>query len=597
MTDSEPEQGLAEAAYEPPRAAPPSEWSTGGADDGRRARAAVQALTDPSGTATDADAAGEMELLLGRLEAMDLLGRRGHAAAAGERRESHETGASQAPASVVREPSPVAALVPAPSELRENIQRRSEDLFHQPMGGVLGLVAGVILSLPFCYLAGLFVINPLVTLGVVTAFAAAAWGAGKQFASRLSGTIGLREHIIEQQAVEIYRLRCEDIARTVARLRQLGLDDASASEVHERVEQQARRRLRQALASVDSPLLQQVPPESLPAEHLLPSVPALPPATPSSPTRATTPALSSSPAPTMTSTSHPPLPPLLIQAKRAGKLVPFVGAGLSLGADVKGGYPDWRSLPARLLDKCDQLGVWQSDVDREWLRLRFLRDDPLAPAGFSPRPMALRELLSGLDEVKQKLGREYRDALSTIFRPHDAAPGDAHARVKDLGALLVVTTNFDQLLEAAEPPPARQVYHWKRSSDALADIKKARRVLFKVHGSAEDAESVVLTLKEYELLQTSQEYRRVMDYLVVDHTFLFVGYGMVDPLDLDIILSESVKSLKSATSKHYALLCRLSNEQAEIDRQTKLRDEHNVQVIAYDDHQEVARFLAALARA
>ncbi|MFY0533512.1 SIR2 family protein [Nannocystis pusilla] len=290
------------------------------------------------------------------------------------------------------------------------------------------------------------------------------------------------------------------------------------------------------------------------------------------------------------------MPPPLILAKKAGKLVPFVGAGFSMGADVKGGFPDWRSIPGRLLDRCDQLAVWQDDGEREWHRGRFLQYAPHAPTASSPRPMALRDLLAGLDDLKRKLGNEYRAALSEIFRPRDVAPGIAHMRVKELGVLLVITTNFDQLLEAAEPPPARQAYHWKRSSAALADIQAARPVLFKVHGSAEDEESVVLTLSEYEALQRSVEYRRVMDHLVIDRTFLFIGYGMVDPLDLDIILAETVASLKSAARRHYALLRRLPDAQAELDRRAKLLDAHNVQVIPYDDHQEVPRFLEALAR-
>lgn len=115
--------------------------------------------------------------------------------------------------------------------------------------------------------------------------------------------------------------------------------------------------------------------------------------------------------------------------------------------------------------------------------------------------------------------------------------------------------------------------------------------------SIEDEDSIVLTLKEYDALRTDRAYRRVIEYLTIDHTLLFIGYGMSDPYDLDIILSATVSELKGASSRHFALLQRLPDAQAELDRRQRLRDEYRVQVIAYDDHAEVARFLESLAMA
>lgn len=292
------------------------------------------------------------------------------------------------------------------------------------------------------------------------------------------------------------------------------------------------------------------------------------------------------------------LPPPLVAAHKARRLVPFVGAGLSLGPDVGGRFSTWRALPGRLLDACDKHLVWADDRDRLTLRARFLEPDPADPRRERPRPMPLDEMLRQLDQVKDKLGLDYATALTALFRPRDARPGAAHAAVMALDAPAVLTSNYDLLLEAADS--ARQRYTHRQATTALSDLRDGRPVLFKVHGSAEDAESVVLTLDEYRAAHADRKYQTVMRNLLADRSFLFVGYGMSDPHDLDVLLAESVTDLKGSSPLHFALLPRLADEQAEVDRRAKLRREHRVVVIPYDDrdgHREATELLRALAAA
>ncbi len=296
------------------------------------------------------------------------------------------------------------------------------------------------------------------------------------------------------------------------------------------------------------------------------------------------------------SADHPPLPPSLVAVRRAGKLIPFVGAGLSLGTDVKGGFPTWGDLPRRLLDECKP-HHWQDDHDRQTLRARFFKPDPADATKEVPRVMTLRAMLSELDVVKQKLGDDYGNALSAIFRPRDAAPGAAHQAIMALGPRIVLTTNYDLLLEAVEGPLLRQPYTWLNSAKALGDLTAGRNVLFKLHGSAEDEASVVLTQDEYAEVRKHAAYRTVVDHLLIANSFLFVGYGMSDPHDLDIVLAENTSALRGAGSIHYALLKRLSSEQAEADRREMLFRDHRIAVIPFDNFTEVVPFLDALARA
>src|SRR6185436_11322424 len=121
-------------------------------------------------------------------------------------------------------------------------------------------------------------------------------------------------------------------------------------------------------------------------------------------------------------------------------------------------------------------------------------------------------MLAELDTVKTALRsmRKYRAALTAVFRPANAAPGDVHRALADVGANILLTTNYDELLEAVEGPPARRVYTWQKADKALDDIHEGRKVLFKIHGTAEDDDSVVMTRAEYDKAAVHEPYQRAM---------------------------------------------------------------------------------------
>ena len=210
--------------------------------------------------------------------------------------------------------------------------------------------------------------------------------------------------------------------------------------------------------------------------------------------------------------------------------------------------------------------------------------------------MALSELLGQLNQVKAKLDADYGKALDRIFRPDDAAPGAGHSAIIELGAKIILTTNYDQLLEHVEGPPVRGVHVGHSAANALKDIHAGRSIIFKVHGTVELPQSVVLTLAEYQEAHRSEAYHKVLDFLLTTNSFIFIGYGMEDSEDLDLILEDNAKQLATANSLHYALLQRLSDPHSEAKRADRLRRTYRVKVVPYNDHSEVVPFIRALAR-
>jgi hypothetical protein len=282
-----------------------------------------------------------------------------------------------------------------------------------------------------------------------------------------------------------------------------------------------------------------------------------------------------SPAPALPFTFPPPV----LDAYRDKKLAILFGSGLSMARDVAGGFPRWNDLPERLLEHAARQGVWtpaQIDAKR---------------AFFSSGHVSLEVLLSELDSLKTALrgARKYQTALNQIFRPTTAAPGDVHRALVDLGVGVLLTTNYDPLLELVEGPPCRGAYTWKDADKALSDIQDGRKVLLKIHGTADNEDTVVMTRGEYDKAAAHLPYQRAMSFLLQSYTFLLVGYGINDPLDLDLVFGLNTAAFGSAARTHYALM----KDASPTDRDRWQRD-LNVQVVPYQEYADLPGILRAL---
>ncbi len=274
-----------------------------------------------------------------------------------------------------------------------------------------------------------------------------------------------------------------------------------------------------------------------------------------------------------------PFPKPLLEAHRSNTLALFIGSGLSLGRDVRGDFPTWQQLPQRLLDACERLGSIDEQVIHGWRNL-------------FKGCMSLELMLAQLGSLRAALGHEYPKALDAIFRPSDAAPGSVHQALARLGVRAILTTNYDPLIEEVGETPRRQVYTWRDSDKALRDLDSGRKVLLKVHGTAEHHDTVVMTELEYHKARSEASYQRILSHLLQGYTFLFIGYGMNDPLDLDLVLKWNAEAFKSAARRHYAFL----KDPSDNDRDRYER-EYNVRVIPYSDHAQLPAILEELQRA
>ena len=184
---------------------------------------------------------------------------------------------------------------------------------------------------------------------------------------------------------------------------------------------------------------------------------------------------------------------------RGGKLVPFMGAGVSMSA----GAPSWTDLLSALATVA-QL----SDSERESLKHR----------GHLDQASIVRSI------YEERAGREsptFNQAIAKLveLKRYGLAP----ALLASLGSREAITLNYDELFEFAS-----------------ADAGVPRSVipdgggehddwLLKLHGSVTNPDSIVLTRDDYLGFNASRNaLSALVKATLMTHHLLFVGFGLAD---------------------------------------------------------------------
>lgn len=193
---------------------------------------------------------------------------------------------------------------------------------------------------------------------------------------------------------------------------------------------------------------------------------------------------------------------------RKGRVVLFVGAGLSRNAVPKSGKSarmlGWDELKARF---ASELGWDQRRTD----------------SVSAPRLIQMYE---------GKFGRDRRNQILREAIPNDdVEPGKIHSLVIDFDWHAIVTTNIDTMIEQAYGIAGREHSPVIFEED-LAKI--TANPIYKFHGSIEAQRTWIFSEREY-----NQEVQPLfvdkLRSIFAEKTVLFLGYGVNDP-DLDSIL-------------------------------------------------------------
>jgi len=220
-------------------------------------------------------------------------------------------------------------------------------------------------------------------------------------------------------------------------------------------------------------------------------------------------------------------------------VVPFVGAGLS----IPFGYPGWSPF---LLKCADQGGI------RSQIQLSLDQG-------------AFEEAASQLEE---KLGRKQFNGLikkvfgaEPIYRRQSGAPARVLWHIASISKHLVVTTNFDRLLERAFrrfSTPFDQVIVGPKLAEIDETTFGRSKALLKLHGDCVDPNDRVLTKAEYDksygpgpVPDMTKPAPRMLRRAIEGKALLFIGCALARDRTLSLLTSLTEEH---EYARHYAIV-------------------------------------------
>jgi hypothetical protein len=260
----------------------------------------------------------------------------------------------------------------------------------------------------------------------------------------------------------------------------------------------------------------------------------------------------------------------LLDAVKGARLVPFVGAGVSMGVK-RDLFPSWKrlieALAGRIAENGDAAGA---------ARVVQLRD-----SGDYPQ---------AAEVAYQQLGPfHFNRALRAAIRVRRPGDGDLSvpAGVWALRPPLVITTNYDDVLTWACPGDLTVVANDQPEELGLLDHDKSREApwLWHLHGSIQRLGTVILAGGDYKRLYGDGS-ARVKDYegalfrlrtVMASYPLLYVGFSLSDPYVL-----QQIKHVLDLTDRmgppSYALMKAGEGDAA------ALWSNYNIRLVEYADH-------------
>lgn len=189
----------------------------------------------------------------------------------------------------------------------------------------------------------------------------------------------------------------------------------------------------------------------------------------------------------------------LARDARAGKLVPFMGAGVSMSS----GAPDWQSLLEGLAGEA---------------QLSELERDSLAKRDFLDQASLLRTI------YEDRRGEESPSFNELVAeKVHLGRYGLAPALLASLRTREAITLNYDGLFEMASADVGLH------RTVIPGGTKERENWLLKLHGSVQSPESIILTRDDYLGFQASRNaLAALVKATLITHRLLFVGFGLQD---------------------------------------------------------------------
>ena len=272
-------------------------------------------------------------------------------------------------------------------------------------------------------------------------------------------------------------------------------------------------------------------------------------------------------------------PEKLVDAIARRKSVLFLGSGISANSKNENGEhpPTWNSFLRSILDsRKATIGVHRAEIEKLLDKDNYL--------------MAC-ELI--VDIIGQNA---FGDDAANAFRRPRFSPAEIHKVIYGLDSKIVITPNVDKIYDecALTESHSSAVIESYFDSDLAKYLRTEDYLVIKAHGSVDDTSKMIFTHKDYSFARCKYSaFYRLLDALILTHTFVFLGCGINDP---DIALTlENANFLYDECPPHY--LVAPNDSLSDSIKKVLLRN-RNIEVITYDNadgkHEELLKGLKEL---
>ncbi len=248
-------------------------------------------------------------------------------------------------------------------------------------------------------------------------------------------------------------------------------------------------------------------------------------------------------------------------AIEAGQASLLIGTGMSSGA----GYPNWADLLEPVAEEFD-----------------------VPPMGDLPLRAQYIETKAGRDRLSEHLAA----AIGAVV----PIPLENHVLIAQLGVRDVWTTNYDPLLETADP----EMGVVERDED-LVDRAGRERRLKKMHGSIPfeakapvgGRDQLVLSRDDYEHYErTHPRLWRLLQAQFLTSSFLFVGFSMTDP-NFEAVFRIARLATADKLMPHYVIMKRPADD-GTFDFQAEELRKAGVELVEIADYSAITSLLQKL---
>jgi hypothetical protein len=265
----------------------------------------------------------------------------------------------------------------------------------------------------------------------------------------------------------------------------------------------------------------------------------------------------------------------LAEAIERGRVVPFVGAGLS---------------------KALNMPLWGEALEQLLVRLAPPNADAIKQLIGAGRYLDAAQALAAHSEVQTA------NFINTTYSVKGRKLSGPILSLPRLGKGCVVTTNFDDAIEETYRLGQAEFgayMHGTQDHNFFQRLVRGDRCLLKLHGDAENSATHILTTAQYnvaygEPLDFQKPLPKALRQIYISNSMLFLGCSLDQDLTLELFRAVKAED-EYAIQRHYAILSAPADNQVRIEKTNRLLS-LQIQPIWYPDgrHDMVEKVLSYL---